>query len=154
MIQLLKRLLREDIVEWERTVRQYEKENRALPIPKEITVETLHQFNTNINDLFTKASYDYARSKSNLDTADRMLDIVLKEIHEGKTDAIRKALAVEFAKNYPNPFDPEETVDLFEIYDIWNRIFNYMQATMDTLRFKADAKITSNSLLKLERDVL
>jgi hypothetical protein len=154
-MRVLERLLSEDFEEWDRLVFQYESMNRALPVPMENTKETLHIFNVRLNDLYTQAYYDFARARRNKDAIERFIENVLKDYYAGPNEVARRAGGIQLARNYPAPdFWPEETVDLFEIEDRFKHYFYSLEATIKTLEAKAESRITNNSLLKLEQQLV
>jgi hypothetical protein len=152
---VLTRLCNEDFELWEETVKQYEIENKKILVPSDNSVDTLHNFNIKLNELYTKAYYEYARSRRNKDAIERLIDNVLKQFTEGKNEAARKAAAIDYAKNFPNPSESfSETVDLFYLEDRFLYFYYSLDATIQTLKAKAESKITNNSLLKLEKSIL
>jgi hypothetical protein len=150
-MNMLQRLLNENLSEWMRIVAAYETDNRRLLVPADNSVETLHVFNVEINNLYTNAYYDYARARRNKDAIDRFLDAVLKDRYSGANEAARRGAAIEKAKEYP--FN-DETIDLFELQDVFHHLYLMMDATIQTLKAKADSKVTNNSLLKLEKSII
>jgi hypothetical protein len=154
-MSVLDRLLNEDFSYWDQLVDRYEMENKNLPVPYENSTETLHQFNIQLNDLYTRAYYDFARARRNKDAIERFIENVLKDYYAGPNEIARKAGGIQYAKKYPAPdFWHEETVNLFDIEDRFREYYYSMEATIKTLEAKADSKITGNALLKIERSLM
>ena len=151
----LTRLLSENLNDWYQLIYDYESQNKKLLVPSDNSVDTLHHFNIQINELYTKTYYDYARARRNKDAIERYVDAVLKEYSTGSNDSQRKQSGVKKAKEFPIPHSfADETVDLFELQDHFTYFFYMMDATIQTLKAKAESKITNNSLLKLEKTII
>jgi hypothetical protein len=151
----LLRLLNEDLNEWHRIVQSYEQKNKALLVPSDNSVDTLHDFNIRISELYTETYYDYARSRRNKDALERLIDSIFKDSYSGKNEAARKAQAISRIYAYPVPGSLiEETIDLYELLDYFSYFYLMLDATIQTLKAKSDSKITNNSLLKLEKSII
>ncbi|WP_067923923.1 hypothetical protein [Alicyclobacillus shizuokensis] len=155
MSRVLERLLMEDLHAWDKLVADYEERNRKLVVPMENTTETLHIFNIQLSELYTQVYYDFARAKRNRDAIQRFLESVLKDYYSGPNPDARRAGGIQFAREYPAPeFWPFPKVNLFEIEDIWNKYYYLLDATIATLKMKAESKITNNSILRLEKQLV
>jgi len=155
MSLVLTRLLQEDFTDWERLVSAYEEENKRLPVPAENNPSTLHRFNVAISDLYQRAQYDFARARRNKDAIERLIENVLKDYYRGPNEDARRGAGIQFARQYPAPDCwPTDTVDLFDLEDRFRYYYYSLQSTIRILEFKAEGKITNNSLLKLERDLV
>lgn len=155
MSSVLVRLLQEDLDDWYALVSQYEQQNLNLPVPQDNSVDSLHQFNCDINELYTKAYYDYARARRNKDGLERLIDNVLKDLYPGKNELERKAAGIQFAKHYPARHGSMlDAIDLFELEDHFSYFYHSLEATIQTLKAKAESKITNNSLLKIEKNMI
>lgn len=153
MSYVLERLLQEDFHEWENLLRTYEETNRSLKVP---TVErtALHHFNQQVEEWYTRALYDYSRARRNKDAITRLIEMTLKDFYQGTNEAARKAAGIQYARSYPAPsFYPRETVNLFDLEDQFLFYYYGLEATVKSLQAKADAKITTNSLLNLEQAI-
>jgi hypothetical protein len=154
-MSVLERLLNEDFQNWDKLMLYYEDKNKKLRVPSENTSETLHTFNINLNELFTEASYDFARARRNKEAIERLLESTLKDYYKGSNELARKAGGIQYARVYPAPdFWPQETINLFDLEDQFRHYFYTMDSTMKTLEQKAGGKITNNSLLRLEQKIL
>jgi uncharacterized protein YpuA (DUF1002 family) len=115
----------------------------------------LHNFNVRVNELFNRVIYDFARARRNKDAIERLVDNVLKDYYSGPNELARKAAGIQLAKSYPAPVEwGQETIDLFDLEDRFRFYFYSLDATVKSLAMKGEAKITNNSLLKLEKDLV
>ena len=155
MSKVLQRLLLEDFNEWENKLESFKQRNLSIKVPKENNLSTLHQFNCSINDLYTEVEHDFAIARTNRDAIDRLIKNVIDDHYSGSNDRARKAAGIQFAKKYPvKQFYHEDYVDLFELEYQFNKIYYSLDAVIKSLKAKADAKITSNSLLNIERSLI
>src|SRR5579875_2129938 len=154
-MSVLERLLSEDFQAWDKLMIYYEEKNKNLRIPSENTLETLHYFNIALNELYTEASYDFARARRNKDAIERLLESTLKDYYKGSNDLARKAGGIQYARSYPAPdFWPHETVNLFDLEDLFRHYYYTMESTIKTLEQKASGKITNYSLLRIEQKIM
>jgi hypothetical protein len=152
--EVLIRLLSENLNEWEMTIAQLEKRNQELKVPSENTSATLHIFNCKLNELYTEAQYHYARARRNKDAIERVVYNVLNDLYYGKNDWERKAAGIQYAQKYPDPTGVSEYVDLFHLEDQFKWHFYALDSLIKSLQAKAEAKITNNSLLKIDDQML
>ncbi|GAK41951.1 hypothetical protein TCA2_4443 [Paenibacillus sp. TCA20] len=143
-------ILRENFMAWNRLTFEYEQETKNLRVPSENTAETLLDFNVRLDELNTRAVYDFGRIRKLKDIMDSLLESVLKDLYAGPNDAARKAGGIQHARAFPVTGYPFEAVNLYELQD--NILSNYysMQSTVRALEGKMGAKITNNALLKNE----
>lgn len=149
--EVLRRLLSEDLEHWENIINNLEERNRQLKVPTENTPATLHMFNYQVNDLYTETQYYYARARRNKDAIERIIYNVLNDLYSGKNDWARRAAGIQYAQNYPTPpgFYPDK-VDLFYLEDKFKWFYYALDSIIKSLQAKAEAKITNNSLLKID----
>jgi hypothetical protein len=153
-MDILTRLLMESHTEWEILIQNYQQRNMNLKVPRDNSKDTLRMFNADLNDLYTEVEYDFARARRNKDAMERYLENVLDDYYGGSNPQARKAGGIQLARNFPAPeFYHEQTVNLFNLEDMFKWYYVSLQATIRSLQAKADAKITSNSLLNLEKSV-
>lgn len=153
-MNVLERLLQEEPAHWERLVAQYEATNRSLKVPA-VDKVALHHFNVMVEDTYTQALYDFGRARRNKDAIQRLLKNVLEDYYKGSNGESRKAAGIQFAKVYPAPESyPYPTVNLFDLEDMFNGFHYSLEATIKSLQAKADAKITNNSLLNIEKNLI
>lgn len=148
-------LLREDFNKWESLTAEYERQALSIKVPRENSTTTLSEFTVQLDELYTKASFDFNRARVNRDTMNRFLKTVLDDYYEGKNDGIRRAAAIRMAKHYPTPdFYKQaynvEFIDLYELQFLFDKYYFSLEAVMKSLEAKANSRITNNSLLKLE----
>lgn len=152
-------LLRENFEHWESLIADYERQALSIKISQENSVTTLSELNYRLDELYTKATFDHARARVNRDAITRLLKNVLDDFYEGGNDKMRKAAAIRYAQNYPVPshcmrFAGDDAVDLYSMQFNFERYYYAMEAVMKSLESKASAKITNNSLLKLEKEII
>lgn len=151
---VLERLLSEDFNQWDELVAYYEQKNRTLKVPSVDKTE-LHHFNVQVEEEYSKAVYDYGRARRNKDAIQRLIENTLKDLYKGANEPARKAAGIQMAKNFPTPENyPYPTVNLFDLEDRFTGYYYALQATVQSLQAKADAKITNNSLLNVEQKVI
>lgn len=151
---MLNRLLREDFDMWNSLIASYEHQAISLKVPMENTPTTLKQFNYNVEELYSRALFDYNRSRRNRDAIQRFLKSVLDDAYRGSNAESRKAAGIQYARQYPAPdFWPTDYVNIFDLEDIFNGYYYMMEGVIKSLEAKAQAKITNNSLLNLERQL-
>lgn len=153
-MNVLERLVQEDVADWEQRIYNFEAKNRALKVP---TVEkvALHHFNVAVEETYTQALYDFSRARRNKDAIQRLLKNVLEDYYKGVNEQARKAAGIQYAKSYPAPDSyPHETINLFDLEDMFVGFFYSLEATIKSLQAKADAKITNNSLLNIEYNTI
>ena len=148
-------LLREDFEQWESLIAGYEQQALSLKVPRENSTTTLSEFNSRLDELFTKASFDFNRARVNKDVMNRFIKTVSDDYYEGANDKIRKAAALRMIQNYPTPeFYIAQygvmNINLFELQYRFDKYYYTMEAVMKSLDAKASSRITTNSLLKLE----
>lgn len=110
-----------------------------------------------MNDLFTRAYYDFAKARRNKDAITRFIEAVLDDYYSGPNPQARKAGGIQYARAFPVPSGVqwnEPTVNLFDVEDRFKDYFYRMEATIKILEAKAGAKITNNSMLKIDRSVV
>lgn len=152
-MNVLDRLLSEDFKKWEDLIDEYERTNRSLKVP-DINEAAIHVFNVRIEEEYTKALYDFGRARRNKDAIQRYLKTVLEDFYKGPNEQARKAAGIQFAREFPAPsFWYEDTVNLFELEDLFVGYYYSLEATVKSLQAKADAKVTNNSLLKIENTI-
>lgn len=156
---ILSRILLEDLTEWYQITERLAEQNKNLRVPSVNDTTTLHQFNIELSDLFTEANYYFAKARRNKDAIERIIENTLKDYYKGPNDIARKAAGMQLAKEYPVPdnvhaFFPDNTVNLFELQDQINGYYYVLDAIIKTLHLKAGAKITSNSILNIERSLI
>lgn len=132
---------------------RYEIRNKQLKVPQENNHVTLHMFNVNISELHTEVEYDFGRARGYKDAIERLIDATLKGNYAGKNESERRAASYYYCRNYPNPFTIGETVDLFDMEYAIRHYYNMLDATLKVLHAKSSARITSNSLLNIERSL-
>lgn len=153
-MNVLERLLSENIAAWEHLVYDHEVRNRSLKVPA-VERGALHDFNVNVEEAFTQALYDFGRARRNKDAIQRLLKNVLEDYYRGANSEARRAAGIQYAKNYPAPEHyPQESVNLFDLEDAFVGFFYSLEATVKSLQAKAEAKITNNSLLRMEFDTI
>lgn len=148
---VIDRLLGEDFHYWDTLTQNYEDESKNLRVPSENSIDTLHDFNIRLNDLHTRAVYDYSRARRNKEAMERLMESVLKDYYQGSNEIARKAGGIQYARAFPAPdFWHEETVNLFDIQDKFSGYFYSMESTVKACLEKTNSKITNNALLNLE----
>ncbi len=153
-MNVLSRLLNENFEEWDRLVFEYEQTNRALKVPA-VDRTQLHHFNCQVEEEYTKAVYDFGRARRNKDAIQRLLKNILEDYYKGPNEQARKAAGIQLAQNYPAPEEfPFANVNLFDIEDRFNGYYYALEATVKSLHAKSEAKITNNSLLNIESDMI
>lgn len=153
-MNVLERLLQEDASEWKRLIDQYETINKNLKVPA-VEKTALHHFNVSVEETYTQALYDFGRARRNRDAIQRLLKNTLEDLYKGSNEQARKAAGIQFARAFPAPANyPLPSVDLFVLEDQFNEYYYSLEATIKSLQAKADAKITNNSLLNIESNVV
>lgn len=153
-MNVLERLLSEDFYHWDTLVREYEESNKKLKVPSVDKTE-LHFFNVDVEAQYTKALYDFGRARRNRDAIQRLIKNVVEDYYKGPNEQARKAAGIQFAKKFPAPENHHlETVNLYDLEDQFIGYYNALEATIKSLEAKASAKITNNSLLNIEKDLI
>lgn len=154
MNNVLERLLQEDFMQWDSLIAEYERINRSLKVPS-VDKTALHHFNVRVEEEYTKALYDFGRARRNKDAITRLIENTMKDYYKGQNEIARKAAGIQFARSFPAPDNyPTETVNLFDLEDRFIGYYYSLEATVKSLQAKADAKITNNSLLNIEKDII
>lgn len=153
-MNVLDRLLSEDFYHWDTLVMKYENTNKTLKVPG-IDRTELHHFNVAVEKQYTEALYDFGRARRNKDAIQRLIKNVLEDYYKGPNEQARKAAGIQFAKRFPAPENHHEsTVNLYDLEDRFIGYYNSLEATIKSLEAKASAKITNNSLLNIEKDLI
>lgn len=153
-MNVLERLLQEDFNLWDHIVVEYEMINRSLKVP-EVDKTALHHFNIRVEEEYTRALYDFGRARRNKDAIQRLLKNVLENYYKGSNGEARKAAGIQYAQQFPAPdFYPKPTINLFDLEDKFLGYYYALDATVKSLQAKAEAKITNNSLLNIEKNVV
>jgi hypothetical protein len=153
-MSVLERLLAEDPLHWYNIISNHENNNKSLKVPA-VEKLALHTFNVRVEESYTQALYDFGRARRNKDAIQRLLKNVLEDYYKGANEQARRAAGIQFAKAFPAPESYHSpTVNLFDLEDMFVGHFYSLEATVKSLQAKADAKITNNSLLNIERDTV
>jgi len=153
-MNVLERLLQEDFTRWDILIDEYEQMNRSLKVPS-VDKTALHHFNVRVEEEYTKALYDFGRARRNKDAIQRLIKNVLEDYYKGPNEQARRAAGIQYARNYPAPdFYHSPTVNLFDLEDRFLGYYYALEATVKSLEAKASAKITSNSLLNIEKSIV
>jgi hypothetical protein len=153
-MNVLERLLQEDFNRWDTLVAEYERTNRSLKVPN-LDKSALHNFNQQVEEQYHNAVHDFGRARRNKDAIARLIDNTLKDYYKGANEIARKAAGIQFARNFPAPeWYPHPTVNLFDLEDRFVGYYYSLNATVKSLEAKADAKITTNSLLNIEERII
>lgn len=153
-MNVLERLLQEDIAKWDTLVAEYERTNKSLKVPAVDKTE-LYFFNVRVEEQYTKAMYDFGRARRNKDAIQRLLKMVLEDYYKGPNEQARKAAGIQYARSFPAPENyKDETVNLFDLEDLFVGYYYSLESTVKSLQAKADAKITNNSLLNIEKTIV
>lgn len=147
-------LLRENMFHWNDLTLNYEIETKNLKVPKENSTVTLLDFNMKLDDLYTRAAYDYGRIRRLKDIMDGLLESILKDLYGGANDAARRAGGIQRARNFPVDGYEFQTVNLYDLQANILNLYYSMQATIKAIEGKLGAKITSNFLLKIENELI
>lgn len=154
-MSVLDRLLQVDLVYWDNMIYDYEQRNRNLKVPNENTTSTLHDFNIRVNDFLTEALYEFGRARRNKDAIQRLIENITKDYYQGPNEHARKAAGIQFARQFPTPDNyPYPNVNLFDLEDKFVGYYYSLEATVKSLQAKGDAKVTNNSLLKIEQSII
>lgn len=133
----------------------FEERNKSIKVPKDNTPTTLHIFNMSISELYTEAEYEFGRARAYKDAIERLIESTLRGNYSGKNEAERKSAAYFYCQHYPSyGFAVEDTVNLFDLEYLIHDYFNSLEATIKGLNAKSSARITSNSLLNIDRALL
>lgn len=147
-------LLQQDIPQWNETVRYYEQRAKSLKVPSENNNVTLWQFNVALEELYSDAIFDYQRTRANFDAVKRFLKTVLEDAYQGNNEMSRKAAGIQHARRYPAPeFYHHQYVNLFDLENQFAFHYYMMEGVIKSIEAKMAAKLTNNSLLKLEKEV-
>lgn len=153
-MNVLERLLSENFEHWDSLVAEYERTNRSLKVPN-LDKSALHIFNQKVEETYNNAVHDFGRARRNKDAIARLIDNTLKDYYKGANEIARKAAGIQFARNFPAPeWYPHPTVNLFDLEDRFVGYYYSLNATVKSLEAKADAKITTNSLLNIEERII
>lgn len=152
---VLRTLLNVDFNELNEKADNFEMRNRQIKVPQENTPTTLHIFNMQLSELYTEVEYEFARVRAYKDAIERLIEATLKGAFTGKNEAERKANAYFYCQNYPtNGFSVDDKVNLFDLEYLISNHYNRLEASVKVLQAKSSAKITSNSLLNIERSLV
>lgn len=147
-------LLQQDIPAWDHLVHNYELESKALKVPSENNIATLWAFNSALENIYSRAIFDFNRARTNYDAVKRFIKSVLEDAYHGNNDMSRKAAGIQRARQYPAPeFYHQQFVNLFTLETQFAYHFFMMEGVVKSIEAKMAAKLTNNSLLKLERGV-
>jgi hypothetical protein len=153
-MNVLERLLQENYATWDQTVAYYENLNKSLKVPA-VDKTALHHFNVSVEEAYTQALYEFGRARRNKDAIARLIDTTMKDYYKGSNELARKAAGIQFARQFPAPENyPTPTVNLFELEDQILGYYYSLEATVKSLQAKGDAKITNNSLLNIENNLI
>lgn len=130
-----------------------------LKMPRENNTEILFKFNYQLDDYYSEIIFSYGKMRSLKDASSRFLKNVLEDHYAGSSAMARKAAGIQLAQNYPTvtlttTATLPENINLFELDARINYIFNMYQSCLDSISNKTNAKITNNSLLKLEKEMM
>lgn len=147
-------LLRQDVPYWDHLVNAYEVESKTLKVPSENSIPSLSEFNRALEELYSRAIFDFNRARTNHDAIKRFLKTVLEDAYQGTNDMSRKAAGIQHARRYPAPeYYHQQYVNLFNMETQFAYHFFMMEGVVKSIEAKMAAKVTNNSLLKLERGV-
>lgn len=154
-MSMIQRILAENRSEWEEMLILFQSQNNRARVQQENTTVTLHELNVSLSALYDRVMPYYGKARAYKDALERLVDRTIKGHTDGKNEASRRSGGIqacrEFTVHYPQG---EYTCNLFDLQDEWAFYFEQLDAIIRSIRFKADAKITNNSLLSLERNII
>lgn len=149
---VLKTLLALNFEELQGITSNFEARNRTIKVPNENSPTTLHMFNMQLSELHTDVEYELGRARGYRDAIARLIDAVLKDNYVGKNELERKAAGYRFCRQYPTDgYHYENSVNLFDLEFQINEFYNSLDSSVKILHAKSSARITSNSLLNIDR---
>lgn len=150
----LERILLKDFSFLDSKVSELQSKTLALIVPRENSSYTLHMFNCELSDLFTEVNFYFYELKRDKEALEVLIESVLKDLYQGNNDKARTAAGYQHARNYPHPFEEGQSINLFDLADLINGYFYTLQASVKSLESKNSSKITSNSLMNIEKSLL
>ncbi|MBA4293844.1 hypothetical protein C0431_12850 [bacterium] len=152
---MIQRILAENRAEWDEMLVLFQSQNMQARVQRENSTETLHELNVALANLYDRVMPYHGKARAYKDALERLIDRTIKGYNEGKNEAARRSggiqLCREYVVHYPNS---EYVCNLFDLQDDWAFYFEQLDAIVRSIRFKSDAKITNNSLLNLERNLM
>lgn len=154
-MSMIKRILSESAMEWEENIVLLSSLNSQARVQSENSHETLHELNVRLSELYDRLMPFYSRARAYNDALERLIDRTIKGETEGKNEAERRAKGIAncrtFIVQYP---EVEYPCNLYDLRDQWAFYYEQLDSIVRAVRFKADAKITNNSLLSMESKLL
>lgn len=150
---MIDRILYQNPNVWEERIDAYVTRNMNLRIKNENSPPILFEFNQQLSHLHDEVCYDFYRARAFVDGLDKTIDRIIKSVEQdrGKNESARRAAGIRDCQNY---IHNGSSVNLYDILDRWSYLEHVLDSLMKSIRFKADAKITNNSLLNLERNLV
>lgn len=147
----------EDGKPWKRFERYYQNAVRDIVVPHDLDARGITDINSQIDEVFTEARFDYAFAKSKYDHFERKYMLAQKQgsltfrAYDPKSPKLtaedRKALMMTHLDTHPLPGMKEPITTLI---DRWEQRKTFMDAVIATLKSKQEMMITGNGALKLE----
>lgn len=154
-MSMIQRILAENRAEWDEMIILFNSQNMQARVQQENTTVTLHELNVSLSSLYDRVMPYYGKSRAYKDALERLIDRTIKAHSEGKNEAARRSGGIEACRAHVVQYPGTEYVcNLFDLQDEWSFYFEQLDAIVRSIRFKADAKITNNSLLSLERNLI
>ena len=148
---MIQRVVRENVPGWEQMVESFLHRNAQIRIDNENSTTKLFEFNQALAHLHDEVAPYYYRARAFKDALDKLIDRTIKGQLEGKNEAARRAAGIHTCQCF---LIEGTAYNLFDYLDQWNHIELLLEGLMKSIKFKADAKITNNSLLNLERGLV
>lgn len=150
---MIDRILYQNPNLWEERIDGFVARNREIRIKNENSTTNLFEFNQSLTHLHDEVCHDYYRARAFTDSLDKTIDRVIKSVgnDEGKNESARRAIGIGRCQTYT--FNGL-VLNLYDLLDRWSYIEHVLDAIMKSIRFKAESKITNNSLLNLERSLV
>lgn len=148
---MIQRIVRENILGWEQMVESLLNRNAQIRIDNENSTTNLFEFNQALAHLHDEVAPHYYRARAFKDALDKLIDRTIKGQLEGKNEGARRAAGIHACQFF---LIGNTQYNLFDYLDQWNHIELLLEGLMKSIKFKADAKITNNSLLNLERGLV
>lgn len=150
---MIERLFRENTPQWEVFIENFMTRNRNIVIRNENSVATLHEFNMALTHLHDEVCPYYYRARAYKDTLEKLIDRTIKSATGDnlKNESARRSHGINLCTNFEvNGY----SYNLYDYLDHWNYLESLLESLMKSIKFKADAKITNNSLLNIERSLI
>lgn len=140
------------MTEWQQIEQWYLENIEKISLPEHLNPAEIVQVSVQLDQLYTRARFDYAEAKRHYHYVERLYKLAQKQAYldvkeSGTNEKEREALIMRFLSSH---IFPELGVDIFTALNEAEQRYYFMEAVIDILKEKQSRLITILGSNKLE----